>query len=605
MGARINKEKPKNTKKTLRRLLGYLGKSKLALILMLCSVSLTAGASLCGPVLQGEAINILAGQSDHSLWMVLVLIGAVYVASSILTYVQGRLSAHLSQKTVYVLRKDLFAKISRLPISYTDTHQHGDIMSRMTNDVDNISTSVSQSISSLFSCVITLVGALVIMLIYSPIMTLIACLTIPLTIILSTLLAKSMRKHFVARQIITGKLNGHVEEMVTGYQTVMAFSREKESVKEFTRISHQLRQTGIRANIYGGIMGPVMNVIGNLGYVLVAIAGGLFVLGGINPSAAESISVIGPFLVANAISIGTIQTIIGYTKQITRPINEIANQYAQILTAVAGAERVFGIMDEEAEIDNGRTADVNMCGKIDFCHVDFSYVPNHLVLRDFDLHIKEGEKIALVGATGSGKTTVVNLLTRFYEVNGGAIKIDGTDLRHISKEDLRHAIAIVLQDTVLFSDTIDANIRYGKENASSQEVEFAAKLSGADKFVSRLPEGYHTLLAEQGSNISQGQRQLLAITRAVIADPKILILDEATSNVDTRTEMQIQQALVKLMKNRTSIIIAHRLSTIRDADRIVIIRAGQIVEMGNHEELLALGGEYKALYDSQFAGIAT
>ncbi len=605
MGARMTAEKPKNIKKTLFRLLAYLGKSKVELILMLTAVIVTALLTLAGPALQGEAINIIAGQSNRRLIPLLIFMGCLYVVQSLMTYLQGRLSAHLSQKTVYNLRKDLFKKISRLSIKYTDTHPHGDIMSRMTNDVDNISTAVSQSISSLFSCVITLVGAVALMLFYSPFMTLIAFITIPLSMLVSSQLAKKMRKYFVRRQVVTGELNAHVEEMVTGYKTVMAFGKEKDSVEKFKEISGELSRCGIKSNISGGIMGPLMNVIGNLGYVLVAITGGFLALGQLDPESAQKIAVIGPFLVANSVSVGTIQTIVGYTKSVTRPVNEIANQYAQILTAVAGAERVFSIMDEQSEIDEGQKDSRDMQGSIDFCHVDFSYLDGHPILTDFDLHVKAGEKIALVGATGSGKTTVVNLLMRFYEINAGTIKIDGTDIRDIKKEELRHAMAIVLQDTVLFSDTISSNICYGRDGATQEDIAFAASVSGADQFISRLPKKYGTMLTEQGSNLSQGQRQLLAITRAVVADPKILILDEATSNIDTRSEMQIQSALLKLMKNRTSIVIAHRLSTIRDADRIVVIRAGRIIEIGNHDQLLAQNGEYAKLYNSQFAGFAT
>ena len=604
MGARMMAEKPKNTKKTLFRLLAYLGKSKTSLISLLAVVILTALLTLAGPALQGRAIDIVAGHKKGSLVFILCVMAVVYLLTALAGYLQSRLSAHLSQKTVYTLRKDLFEKISHLPIGYTDRHPHGDIMSRMTNDVDQISTAVSQSIASLFSCVITLFGAIIMMLILSPVMTLVAFVTIPLTILVSSQLAKVMRKYFVKRQVITGQLNAHVEEMVTGYKTVIAYGREKDSVKTFKGLSEDLSRCGIKANIFGGIMGPLMNVIGNLGYVLVVIAGGLLVLGNMEETASH-IAVIGPFLVANAISLGSVQSIIGYTKTITRPINEIANQYAQILTAVAGAERVFAIMDEELEPNDGTIECENIRGDIDFDHVDFSYVPDHPVLTDFDLHVKAGEKIALVGATGSGKTTVVNLLMRFYEINAGAIRIDGTDIRSLEKDGLRRSMAIVLQDTVLFSDTIERNIRYGREGASEEDLAFAASVSGADKFIEHLPDKYGTLLQEQGSNLSQGQRQLLAITRAVIANPKILILDEATSNVDTRSEMQIQSAMLKLMKNRTSIIIAHRLSTIRDADRIVVIRAGKIAEIGSHDELLSKNGEYTKLYNSQFAGIAT
>ncbi len=606
MGARMNAEKPKNGKKTILRLLSYLGRNKKILIAMVLLVLCTAAFNLAAPALQGEAVNIIAGQSGGSLLVVLLVMGVVYVLTSLCSYFQARLSAKLSQSTVYTLRHDLFEKIAHLPISYTDTHAHGDIMSRMTNDVDNISVAVSQSVSSLFSCVLTLVGAVILMLVYSPLMTLVAFVTVPLTLFVTTKLAKKMRKHFVRRQVATGTLNAHVEETVTSYQTVMAFGHEKASNERFEKISEDLRSSSIKANISGGVMGPLMNVIGNLGYVLVAIAGGLLALGGLDPESAGEIAVIGPIIVANAISVGTIQTIIGYTKQITRPINEIANQYAQIMTAVAGAERVFAIMDGEDEVNEGTVKEEKeIKGEIVFENVTFSYKEGNPVLKNFHLHVKPGEKIALVGATGSGKTTVVNLLMRFYEIDSGRITIDGVDLKDYEKHALRRRMAIVLQDTVLFSDTIGANIRYGREGASDEETAFAASVSGADKFIDRLPQGYETKLSEQGGNLSQGQRQLLSITRAVLADPKILILDEATSSVDTRSEMQIQLAMMNLMKNRTSIIIAHRLSTIRDASRIVVIKGGEIAEIGSHEELLEKGGEYTKLYQSQFAGFAT
>ncbi|MBQ2707876.1 MAG: ABC transporter ATP-binding protein, partial [Clostridia bacterium] len=511
-----------------------------------------------------------------------------YIASSLLSYLQGITAAKLSQNTVCTMRGDLFSKIAYLPIRYTDTHRHGDIMSRMTNDVENISNSVSQSIASLFSGVITLVGALVMMIWYSPVLTVVAMITIPLTLLVSTKLSKFMRKYFVEQQKLLGQLNGHIEETVTGYKTVMAYGKEDASVAEFSRIAAEYRKVGIRANIWGGIMGPCMNMIGNLGYLLVAAIGGWLSLTG-------------------AISIAAIQAVLQYSKQFTRPINEIANQYAQILTAIAGAERVFDIMESGAEIDEGKnpiTVD-DIRGDISFKDMYFSYVEGEPVLKGFNLDVKQGQKIALVGATGSGKTTVVNLLTRFYDVDSGSISIDGVNINDISKSTLRKAIAIVLQDTVLFSDTIANNIRYGKLDATDEELRRAAATSNADNFVERLPEGYETVLSESGSDLSQGQRQLLSIARAVLADPKILILDEATSSVDTRTEMHIQSAMVALMKNRTSLIIAHRLSTIRDADKIVVLDKGVVAEVGSHEELLARKGAYYKLYQNQYAGIAT
>jgi len=384
-----------------------------------------------------------------------------------------------------------------------------------------------------------------------------------------------------------------VEEMVTSYKTVVAYGKEDKAVEEFSRVSKQLRECSIRARVWGSIMGPCMNFLGNLQYVLIAVFGGFFVLN--------------PVSFMRTLTIGNIQAMLQYSKKFTRPINEIANQYSSILTALAGAERIFEIMDSLPEVDEGESK-INiseMRGDIVFKDIHFSYVQGEPVLKGMNLSVKAGQKIAIVGATGSGKTTVVNLLTRFYETDAGEITIDGVNIRDIPKDTLRRSIAIVLQDTVLFSDSIRQNIKYGKAEADEEAVRAAAAFAKADVFIDRLPEGYDTVLAESGSDLSQGQRQLLAIARAVLADPKILILDEATSSVDTRTEMHIQQAMVALMKNRTSLIIAHRLSTIRDADMIVVIKEGVVAESGNHEELLAQKGEYFKLYQNQFAGIAT
>ena len=608
--ARINMEKPKNTGKTLKRLLHYIGRSKILLVAMLCVTLFITVLDLAGPALQGAAINAIEyseetgltvhwgegtladGSKTAGLMSYLLFMVVVFLISALFAYFQSILSAKLSQNTVYNLRNDLFAKISRLPIRYTDTHKHGDIMSRMTNDVENVSNTISTSISSLFSAVLTLIGAIFMMLYYSWVMTLISMVTIPLTIFVSNFLSKYMRKYFVRRQQLLGAMNAQVEEMVTGYKTVIAYGKEDEACDRFTEISHQYRKCGILSTVFGGIMGPCMNLIGNLQYLLIATFGGLFI--------------VNPVKLVN-INIGNIQSILGYSKKISRPINEIANQYASILTALAGAERIFEIMDTPDEVDEGQTELISeeIQGNIHFDHIDFSYVEGEPVLKNFNLEIKAGQKVAIVGKTGSGKTTLINLLTRFYDVDNGRILLDGKDIRDITKSTLRGNIAIVLQDTVLFSDTIGNNIRYGRLDATEEEIRAAAHTSRADRFIDRMPDNYETELTEAGNNISQGQRQLLSISRAVLADPKILILDEATSSVDTRTEMHIQQAMVALMKNRTSLIIAHRLSTIRDADMIVVLKDGQVAEAGNHEELLRLGGEYADLYRNQFAGIAT
>lgn len=595
MGGRMNAEKPKNAGKTFSRLARYIGKSRITLLLLIFLTIVIALTDLVSPKLQQLAIDTITvdGGTVHVdfplMLKYLAAMSVFFLLSALLTLIQERIAVRLSTSTVYIMRRELFEKISRLPIKYTDTHRHGDIMSRMTNDIDNVSSAISQSLTSLFSGVITVIGAVVMMLWFSPAVTLVAILTIPLTLIVSSMLAKFMRKYFIRQQTLLGQLNGQVEEMVTGYTTVISYGKEPEAVEKFSAISDEFRRCSISARVWGSIMGPIMNFIGNLQYVLVAGFGGFLMLRGGN------------------ITIGSIQAMLQYSKKLSRPINMIANQYSSILTALAGAERIFDILDTPDEVDEGKSditpADIH--GDIDFEHIDFSYVEGERVLKDLSLSVKPGQKIAIVGATGSGKTTIVNLLTRFYELDGGRITIDGTDITEIPKATLRRAIAIVLQDTVLFSDTIRSNIKYGRLDATDDEMKRAAATARADTFIERLPDGYDTVLAESGSNLSEGQRQLLAIARAVLADPKILILDEATSSVDTRTEMHIQKAMAELMKNRTSLIIAHRPSTIRNADVIVVLSHGEIVETGNHDELLARGGEYSKLYESQFAGIAT
>ena len=598
-GARVNAEKPKNAARTLKRLLTYIGKSKTLVIALIGIMVLVTVTDLLGPAMQGAAIDTISVSKEGisvdlklmvSYLAVMLVLG---ILSASMTLFQGFIAAKLSQNTVYNLRNDLFKKISRLPIKYTDTHKHGDIMSRMTNDVENVSNAISQSIASLVSSILTIIGAFSMMLYYGWVMALIACVTIPMTITISGNLAKFMKKYFVRRQKLLGQINGQVEEMVTSYKTVVAYGKENDAVQSFVNSSHKLKKCSISARVWGSIMGPCMNFLGNFQYVLIAAFGGYFVLH--------------PVSFMRTLTIGNIQSMLQYSKKFTRPINEIANQYANILTALAGAERIFEIMDSADEVDEGKL-DIDISdikGNIEFKDIHFAYEADEPVLKGLDLNVSAGQKIAIVGATGSGKTTIVNLLTRFYEIDSGKITVDGIDIRDIPKDTLRRSIAIVLQDTVLFSDTIRANIKYGKDSATDEEMIAAAQFANADAFIERLPDGYDSMLAESGSNLSQGQRQLLSIARAVLADPKILILDEATSSVDTRTEMHIQQAMVALMKNRTSLIIAHRLSTIRDADVIVVIKNGVVAEAGDHDALLALGGEYAKLYSNQFAGVAT
>lgn len=613
-GAMLTMEKPKDTRGTLKKLIAYIGKSKYIVLGLLAVMIITTLLNLAGPALQQRAIdsitiyteeeraailaatpkaNPLLNVDFETLKLTLIVMAAVYLISALLSYFQSIYSARLSQATVRTMRQDLFTKLERLPIKFTDTHRHGDIMSRLTNDTENISMTISQSIGSLFSGVITIIGTLFIMLSYSPLMTLVSLITIPLTLLVTLKLSKFMRRFFKEQQKLLGELNSEVEESVNGYKTVIAFGREDKSVEEFSDISGKLAKAGIKANIFGGVMGPLMNVIGNLGYLLVAAVGGYLA---IKTQGTEG-----------AISVGMIQAFLLYSKQFTRPINEIANQYAAIQTAIAGAERVFEVLEAEPEIDEGKVvlSGEDIKGNLDFSNLVFSYVQGEPVLKGFDLKVQPGQKIAIVGRTGAGKTTVANLLTRFYELDSGEILLDGRNINDITKESLRKNIAIVLQDTVLFSDTIRNNIKYGNENATDEQIREAAKNANISSYIERLPDGYDTVLTEGGGNLSQGQRQLLSIARAFIADPKILILDEATSSVDTRTEVHIQNAFAKLLKGRTSLIIAHRLSTIKDADVIIVVDDGKVAECGSHQQLIEKKGRYFDLYKSQYAGFAT
>ena len=593
-GARLTAEKPKDARNTLKKIMKYIVRNRYLFWALSAVMLIITLLNLSAPSIQQKAIDFITISGKKlsvdfgGLGKTLIVLASVYIMSSLFTYLQGIFSAKLSQITVKNMRHDLFANLVKLPIKYLDTHRHGDIMSRMTNDVENISTTISQSIASLISGVLTIAGSLIIMLIYSPLLTLISLSTIFLTIFVSGWLTKFMKKYFVKQQILLGKINGHVEESVVGCRTVAAYQLEEDAEEKFEKMSDELKSCAIRAQIFGGIMGPCMNFISNIGFILIAAFGGWFAIKGY-------------------ITIGTIQAFILYSKQFSRPINEIANQYANIQTAIAGAERIFEVMESEKESDKGREVfEVeNVKGNISFKDIDFSYEKGKQVLNNLNLDVKAGQKIAIVGATGSGKTTIVNLLTRFYDVDSGDITIDGQSIYNIPKENLRKSIAIVLQDTVLFSGTIEDNLRYGREDADFEDVKKSAQLANADEFIERLPQGYKTPLSEGGSNLSQGQRQLLSIARAILANPKILILDEATSNVDTRTEMNIQSAMVALMKNRTSLIIAHRLSTIRDADKIVVINGGSVVESGSHEQLIDQKGCYYNLYRNQFAGNKT
>lgn len=576
-------EHASDKKGTLRRLLQYFRReSKLLLFLLLAVICVTL-AGLFAPSLQGNAIDAIKEKEWNRLSYTVIFLLIVYLANVLFTLAQSLLAARLSQNITQQLRHDLFQKIDHLSIKYLDTHSNGDVMSRMTNDVENVSSTISQSIGSLVSGVLTVIGTVSIMFYYCWQLTLITMVTVLLTLLVTKQMSKAMRRIYRRRSQLLGQLNGHSEEMITGYRSIVAYNKQDDVIEEFCQTSDELRKVSIKAEILGGSMGPVMNCISNISFVIVAAFGGYFAYTGL-------------------ITIGVVSAFIIYAKQFSRPINEIAQLYGTIQTAIAGAERVFTLLDEPDEDNSGTQEPEHLTGKISFRNVDFSYVEGKQVLYDFNLDVEPGQKIALVGATGSGKTTVVNLLMRFYPVDKGEILVDGVNIQDMKRSFLRKNIAIVLQDTVLFSNTIENNIKYADLNASDEAMINAADMSNIRRYIEKQPHKYQTFLKQAGANLSHGQRQLIAIARAVLADPKILILDEATSSVDTRTEKKIQDAMVKLMKNRTNLIIAHRLSTIRDADKIVVMDQGRVVEIGNHEALLAQKGKYYELYMTQFAG---
>ena len=571
---------------TLKRILTYFAKEKILVFWMLAIVLFGTLCGIFAPSLQSKAIDIIAGKEEGVLAGTLIWMLAAYLLYSGSQLLQGFLSARLRQRIVKRMREELFGKIVDLPIRYLDTHSHGDVMSRMTNDIENISTTVSSALPSLFSGVLTIAGTTAIMLWYCWQLALLSCATVVLTFLATKFLSGQVRKFSRKRQQLLGQLNGTVEEMISGYRTVVAYNHQDMTSDAFCATSDALTRAGIRTDIFSGVMGPVMNCIGNIGFVIVAAFGGFFSINGL-------------------ISVGVISAFIVYAKQFSRPINEIAQIYGQLQTAIAGAERVFAVLDESSEDMAGEALVEDEDATVYFKNVNFSYVPGHPVIRDFSLTVPSGKKVALVGSTGSGKTTVVNLLMRYYETDSGEIRIDGQNIAEVSRDSLRRNVAIVLQDTVLFSDTIQNNLLYANPAASRKQLDDAICMSRCEEMLKMLPDGYDTVLTAAGANLSQGQRQLLAIARAFVADPKILILDEATSNVDTRTEKAIQSAMQQIMRDRTSIVIAHRLSTIRDADIIVVMDQGRIVEQGDHQALLARKGKYYDLYMTQFAGFAT
>lgn len=588
-------QKAKDFKGTLRRLIGYLKPQKFQLFVVFAAAILSTIFSIVSPKVLGKAITKLfegmmmkfqgvpGAEVDFQYIgnILLVLIG-LYIISSLFMYLQQYVMAGVAQKVVYKLREEVNAKLANLPLKYFDSRTHGEILSRVTNDIDNISNTLQQSLTQMITAIITIIGVIIMMLTISPLLTVICLLTLPLTFVGTILIAKRSQKYFKEQQKTLGELNGHVEEMYTGHQIIKAFGRERNSVETFVGINDQLYQSGWKSQFISGVIMPAMMFINNIGYVLICVIGGILVT-------------------KRTIEIGDIQAFIQYARQFSQPISQTAQIANIVQSTIASAERVFEILDEEEIIESGNSGVIDYPkGAVRFEHVNFSYQKDVPLIEDMNIEVKPGQTIAIVGPTGAGKTTLVNLLMRFYELDGGKITIDGVDIANIKHEELRKMFGMVLQDTWLFNGTIRDNIGYGRIGATEEEIVEAAKAAHADQFIRTLPEGYDTVLNEEASNISQGQKQLLTIARAILANPKILILDEATSSVDTRTEIQIQHAMDTLMEGRTSFVIAHRLSTIREANLILVMNQGKVIEQGTHEELLHQDGFYADLYNSQF-----
>ena len=592
--------KPKNMKKTLLRFFAYFGARKTQFGIVLSLAVFSTVFSIVGPKLQGKVTTKLfegltakyaaamTGQPMPALdfaYMerILLIVIGLYLVSTLLSYLQQIVMSDVAQKIVYDMREDVNRKLHRLPLKYYDARTHGEIMSRVTNDIDNIGNTLQQSLTQFITSTCTIVGVLIMMLTISPLLTLISLLTLPAAFLATMSISKKSQGLFGAQQKELGALNGHIEEMYSGFRIVKAFNREDESLATFTATNTRLAEAGWKAQFISGIVMPIMNFINNIGYVLICVIGGVMTA-------------------SKNMDLGDIQAFISYSRQFTMPIAQLANIVNVLQSALASAERVFEILDEEEELPDAENTRAlpEPKGYVAFNSIKFGYTETKTLMDGVSIDVKKGETIAIVGPTGAGKTTLVNLLMRFYEIQGGSITVDGVDIRDLSRATLRKTFGMVLQDTWLFNGTIRDNIAYGKQGASDEEIYAAAKAAHADHFIRALPDGYGTIINEEASNLSQGEKQLLTIARALLSDPPILILDEATSSVDTRTEVFIQKAMRELMKGRTNFVIAHRLSTIKDSEKILVMNKGSIIEMGNHRELLAKNGFYADLYNSQF-----
>ena len=587
-------EKPKDLKKSVKKLMQYIAKYKIGIFVVMLFAAFSTIFNVAGPKILGKATTALSeglmkkiqgtGSIDfHKIGLILLIVLALYLASALFSFVQGWIMTGITQKVCYRLRREISEKINRMPMKYFESRTYGEVLSRITNDVDTLGQGLNQSITTIITSVATLIGVLVMMLSISPLMTLIALVILPISMGLIALVTRKSQKYFHAQQEYLGHINGQVEEVYGGHLVVKAFNHEKETIDEFQRTNRILYNSAWKSQFLSGMMQPIMMFVGNLGYACVALTGGLLAI-------------------KNVITIGDIQAFIQYVKNFTQPIQQIAQVINMVQSMSAASERVFEFLEEEEEIQLAeQPADISkVTGEVTFDHVGFGYQPEQPIIHDFSAHVESGQKIAIVGPTGAGKTTMVKLLMRFYDVDRGSIRLNDRDIRDFNRRDLRDAFGMVLQDTWLFKGTIMENIRYGRLDATDEEVIAAAKAARAHHFIQTLPGGYQMELNEDASNVSQGQKQLLTIARAILADNKILILDEATSSVDTRTEIEIQKAMDNLMKGRTSFVIAHRLSTIRNADLILVMKDGDIIEQGDHDTLLAANGFYANLYNSQF-----